>query len=133
MSPESMQFAVQKVKDSGNQNIWITDRGKQFGYEDLIVDFRVIPVMKKFTPVVLYITHSLQQPNQINGITGGRPENIEIITRAVVASGVDVVFLETHFNTSIAKSDGSNMLELEHLDRLLTRLTKLRSFIKERL
>ena len=133
MSPESMQFAVQKVKDSGNQNIWITDRGKQFGYEDLIVDFRVIPVMKKFTPVVLYITHSLQQPNQINGITGGRPENIEIITRAVVASGVDGVFLETHFNTSIAKSDGSNMLELEHLDRLLTRLTKLRSFIKERL
>ena len=94
---------------------------------------RGIPVMKKFAPVVLDITHSLQQPNQINGITGGRPENIEIIARATVASGVDGVFLGTHFNTSIAKSDGSNMLELEHLDGLLARLTKLRSFIKERL
>ena len=131
MSPESMQYAIQKVKESGNQNTWITDRGTQFGYQDLIVDFRGIPVMKKFAPVVLDITHSLQQPNQTNGISGGRPESIETIARAGVASGIDGIFLETHFDTSIAKSDGANMLDLKLLEGLLTRLSKLRTFVIE--
>ena len=133
MSPESMQFAVQKVKDSGNQNAWITDRGTQFGYQDLIVDFRGIPVMKKFAPTVLDVTHSLQQPNQSSGVTGGRPESIETIARAGIVTGVDGLFLETHYDPSSAKSDGANMLDLQHLDGLLTRLSRLRNFVTESL
>tara|TARA_B100001175_G_scaffold317239_1_gene333405 strand:+ start:153 stop:974 length:822 start_codon:yes stop_codon:yes gene_type:complete len=133
MSPESMQFAVQKIFDSGNQNVWITDRGTQFGYQDLIVDFRGIPVMKKFAPTILDITHSLQQPNQSNGITGGRPESIETIARAGIATGVDGLFLETHFDPSISKSDGANMLNLQYLEALLDRLSRLRSFVVESL
>lgn len=133
MSPESMQFAVQKVKDSGNQNAWITDRGTQFGYHDLIVDFRGIPVMKKFAPTVLDVTHSLQQPNQSSGVTGGRPESIETIARAGIVTGVDGLFLETHFDPSSAKSDGANMLDLQHLDGLLARLSRLRAFVTESL
>lgn len=133
MSPESMQFAVQKVKDSGNQNAWITDRGTQFGYQDLIVDFRGIPVMKKFAPTVLDVTHSLQQPNQSSGVTGGRPESIETIARAGIVTGVDGLFLETHFDPSSAKSDGANMLDLQHLDGLLARLSRLRAFVTESL
>lgn len=133
MSPESMQFAVQKVKDSGNQNAWITDRGTQFGYQDLIVDFRGIPVMKKFAPTVLDVTHSLQQPNQSSGVTGGRPESIETIARAGIVTGVDGLFLETHFDPSSAKSDGANMLDLQHLDGLLARLSRLRAFVSESL
>jgi 2-dehydro-3-deoxyphosphooctonate aldolase (KDO 8-P synthase) len=133
MSPESMQFAVQKVKDSGNQNAWITDRGTQFGYQDLIVDFRGIPVMKKFAPTVLDVTHSLQQPNQSSGVTGGRPESIETIARAGIVTGADGLFLETHFDPSSAKSDGANMLDLQHLDGLLARLSRLRAFVSESL
>ena len=133
MSPESMQFAVQKVKDSGNQNAWITDRGTQFGYQDLIVDFRGIPVMKKFAPTVLDVTHSLQQPNQSSGVTGGQPESIETIARAGIVTGVDGLFLETHYDPSSAKSDGANMLDLQHLDGLLTRLSRLRTFVTESL
>ncbi|MEK9604383.1 MAG: 3-deoxy-8-phosphooctulonate synthase [Flavobacteriaceae bacterium] len=133
MSPESMQFAVQKVKDSGNQNTWITDRGTQFGYQDLIVDFRGIPVMKKFAPTVLDVTHSLQQPNQSSGVTGGRPESIETIARAGIVNGVDGLFIETHFDPAIAKSDGANMLNLQHLEGLLSRLSRLRNFVTENL
>lgn len=133
MSPESMQFAVQKVKDSGNQNAWITDRGTQFGYQDLIVDFRGIPVMKKFAPTVLDVTHSLQQPNQSNGVTGGRPESIETIARAGIVNSVDGLFIETHFDPAIAKSDGANMLNLQHLEGLLSRLSRLRTFVTENL
>ncbi|MEC8402774.1 MAG: 3-deoxy-8-phosphooctulonate synthase [Bacteroidota bacterium] len=133
MSPESMRFAVQKVKDSGNENVWITDRGTQFGYQDLIVDFRGIPVMKKFAPTILDVTHSLQQPNQISGVTGGRPESIEIIARAGIVSGVDGLFLETHFDPTSAKSDGANMLDIQHLDGLLTRLSQLWFFVTENL
>lgn len=133
MSPESMQFAVQKVKDSGNKNVWITDRGTQFGYQDLIVDFRGIPVMKKFATTILDVTHSLQQPNQSNGVTGGRPESIEIIARAGIVTGVDGLFLETHYDPTSAKSDGANMLDLQHLDGLLTRLSQLWVFVTESL
>lgn len=129
MSPESMQFAVQKVKDSGNENAWITDRGTQFGYQDLIVDFRGIPVMKEMAPTVLDVTHSLQQPNQSSGVTGGRPESIETIARAGIATGVDGLFLETHYDPSTAKSDGANMLDIQYLEGLLTRLSQLRSFV----
>jgi 2-dehydro-3-deoxyphosphooctonate aldolase (KDO 8-P synthase) len=131
MSPESMQFAVQKVKDSGNENVWITDRGTQFGYQDLIVDFRGLPVMKEFAPTVLDVTHSLQQPNQSSGVTGGRPESIETLSRAGIVTGVDGLFLETHYDPSNAKSDGANMLDLQHLEGLLTRLSRLRNFVVE--
>ena len=131
MSPESMQFAVQKVKDSGNENVWITDRGTQFGYQDLIVDFRGLPVMKEFAPTVLDVTHSLQQPNQSSGVTGGRPESIETLSRAGIVTGVDGLFLETHYDPSNAKSDGANMLNLQHLEGLLTRLSRLRNFVVE--
>ena len=129
MSPESMQFAVQKVKDSGNENAWITDRGTQFGYQDLIVDFRGIPVMKEFAPTILDVTHSLQQPNQSSGVTGGRPESIETIARAGIATGVDGLFIETHFDPSSAKSDGANMLDIHYLEGLLTPLSGLRTFL----
>jgi len=129
MSPESMQFAVQKVKDSGNENTWITDRGTQFGYQDLIVDFRGIPVMKQYAPTVLDVTHSLQQPNQSSGVTGGRPESIETIARAGIATGVDGLFLETHFDPASAKSDGANMLDIKYLEGLLGRLADLKAFV----
>ena len=133
MSPESMQYAVDKIKSSGNENTWITDRGTQFGYQDLIVDFRGIPVMKKFAPTILDVTHSLQQPNQGNGLTGGRPESIETIARAGISTGVDGIFIETHFDPSNAKSDGSNMLEIKHLEGLLTRLAGLKKYYEENL
>ena len=128
MSPESMQYAVDKIKSTGNENTWITDRGTQFGYQDLIVDFRGIPVMKKFAPTILDVTHSLQQPNQGNGLTGGRPESIETIARAGISTGVDGIFIETHFDPSNAKSDGSNMLDIKHLEGLLTRLAGLKKY-----
>ena len=133
MSPESMQYAVDKIKSTGNENTWITDRGTQFGYQDLIVDFRGIPVMKKFAPTILDVTHSLQQPNQGNGLTGGRPESIETIARAGISTGVDGIFIETHFDPSNAKSDGSNMLEIKHLEGLLTRLAGLKKYYEENL
>lgn len=129
MSPESMQHAVRKVQDSGNKNAWITDRGTMFGYQDMIVDFRGIPTMQQFAPTVLDVTHSLQQPNQTSGVTGGRPDKIETIARAGIATGVDGLFIETHFDPSNAKSDGANMLALEHLEGVLTRLSKLREVV----
>ena len=129
MSPESMQFAVQKVFDSGNKKALITDRGTMFGYQDLIVDFRGIPTMRQFAPVVMDVTHSLQQPNQESGVTGGRPELIETIAKAGIAVGADGIFIETHPNPSEAKSDGANMLQLDKLDNLLAKLTKIREAI----
>ena len=121
-----MKYAVQKVLDSKNKNAWITERGSMFGYQDLIVDFRGIPEMKKIAPTILDITHSLQQPNQTNGVTGGRPEMIETLARAGVVNGVDGLFIETHFDPSIAKSDGANMLHLDYLEKLLTNLVAIR-------
>lgn len=129
MSPESMKHAATKVTDSGNDQVWITDRGTMFGYQDMVVDFRGIPTMKEFAPVVLDVTHSLQQPNQTSGVTGGRPDMIETIARAGIATGVDGLFMETHFDPSIAKSDGANMLHLNHLEKLLTNLVTLRKTV----
>ena len=129
LSPEAMKFAVQKVKDSGNEKTAIIERGNSFGYTDLIVDYRGIPIMKQYSPVILDITHSLQQPNQESGITGGRPELIETIAKAGIAVGADGIFLETHPNPSEAKSDGANMLQLDKLDNLLAKLTKIREAI----
>lgn len=129
MSPESMQHAVKKVKDSGNQKVWITDRGTMFGYQDMIVDFRGIPTMKQYAPTILDVTHSLQQPNQSVGVTGGRPEMIETIARAGVVNHVDGLFIETHFDPANAKSDGANMLHLNKLEGLLTNLVAIRKLI----
>ena len=129
LSPEAMQFAVQKVIDSGNEKTAIIERGNSFGYTDLVVDFRGIPTMKQFAPVILDVTHSLQQPNQNSGVTGGRPELIETIAKAGIAVGADGIFIETHPNPSEAKSDGANMLQLDKLDDLLGKLTKIREAI----
>ena len=129
LSPEAMQFAVQKVIDSGNEKTAIIERGNSFGYTDLVVDFRGIPVMKQYAPVILDVTHSLQQPNQNSGVTGGRPELIETIAKAGIAVGADGIFIETHPNPSEAKSDGANMLQLDKLDNLLGKLTKIREAI----
>lgn len=129
MSPSSMKHAVQKVKDSGNEKVWITDRGTMFGYQDMIVDFRGVPEMQNFAPTILDITHSLQQPNQQSGVTGGKPALIETIARAGIATGVDGLFLETHFDPSNAKSDGANMLDIRHLERLLSNLAAIRKAI----
>ena len=131
MSPESMQFAVQKVKDSGNDAAWITDRGTQFGYTDLIVDFRGVPAMRSIAPTVLDVTHSLQQPNQASGVTGGRPELIETIARAGIVNHMDGLFIETHPNPAKAKSDGANMLSLDLLEGMLGRLTEIRKTINQ--
>lgn len=129
MSPGAMKHAVQKVIDCGNEKVWITDRGTMFGYQDMIVDFRGIPEMQQFAPTILDITHSLQQPNQSSGVTGGKPELIETIARAGIAVGVDGLFLETHFDPANAKSDGANMLNLKYLENLLTRLVAIRKTI----
>ncbi len=130
LAPESMQFAVNKVKESGNSTIWVTDRGSMFGYQDMIVDFRGIPKMKKFNvPVIMDITHSLQQPNQSSGVTGGEPEMIETIGKAAIASGADGIFIETHFDPANAKSDGANMLHLDRLEDLLIKLVKVRKAV----
>lgn len=129
MSPGAMKHAVQKVIDSGNKKAWITDRGTMFGYQDMIVDFRGIPEMKAFAPTVLDVTHSLQQPNQTSGVTGGRPDMIETIARAGIATGVDGLFIETHFDPANAKSDGANMLDLQHLEGLLSNLVAIRKTI----
>ncbi|MCA0151636.1 3-deoxy-8-phosphooctulonate synthase [Winogradskyella vincentii] len=129
MSPEAMKHAVQKVKDAGNENAWITDRGTMFGYQDMIVDFRGIPTMRQYAPTVLDVTHSLQQPNQSIGVTGGRPEMIETIARAGVVNNVDGLFIETHFDPSNAKSDGANMLHLDNLEGLLTNLVAIRKLV----
>ena len=130
LSPKSMEHAVTKVKESRNNTIMITDRGTMFGYQDIVVDFRGIPIMKQFgVPIVMDITHSLQKPNQDSGITGGNPKMIETISKAAIATGVDGIFLETHPNPSIAKSDGSNMLKLDKLEELLVKLVKIRKVI----
>ena len=129
MSPESMQHAVQKVLDCGNQQVTITDRGTMFGYQDMLVDYRGIPTMQQFAPTILDITHSLQQPNQTSGVTGGRPDMIGTLARAGVAVGVDGLFLETHFDPANAKSDGANMLDIKYLEKLLKDLVAIRKTI----
>ncbi len=131
LSPGAMRFAAEKVSDSGNNNIIITERGTTFGYTDLVVDFRGIPQMQTFGyPVVMDVTHSLQQPNQTSGVTGGLPALIETIAKAAIAVGADGLFIETHPEPSKAKSDGANMLQLDLLEGLLTRLTRIREAIK---
>ena len=130
LSPGAMQFAIQKLLDSGNEKIMITERGTTFGYQDLIVDFRGIPEMKAFgKPVVLDITHSLQQPNQNSGVTGGKPEMIETIARAGMITGVDGIFIETHPDPANAKSDGANMLKLDKMKPLLENLVKIKQLV----
>lgn len=127
LSPEAMKFAIDKVKQSGNNKVMLTERGTTFGYQDLVVDFRGIPEMKSFgVPVVLDVTHSLQQPNQASGVTGGKPELIETIAKAGIAAGADGIFIETHPDPSKAKSDGANMLQLDKLENLLEKLLKVR-------
>ncbi|HAZ04952.1 MAG: 3-deoxy-8-phosphooctulonate synthase [Bacteroidetes bacterium GWF2_42_66] len=131
LAADSMQFAVNKVRDSGNNKVMLTERGTTFGYQDLIVDYRGIPEMQKNNcPVILDITHSLQQPNQSSGVTGGKPELIETIAKAGIAVGVDGIFIETHPNPAVAKSDGANMLRLDLLEDLLTKLLKIRQIVQ---
>ncbi|HEY0900360.1 MAG TPA: 3-deoxy-8-phosphooctulonate synthase [Sphingobacteriaceae bacterium] len=130
LSAGSMKFAVDKVKDSGNPNVILTDRGNTFGYQDLIVDYRGIPEMKSFgVPVVMDCTHSLQQPNQTSGVTGGKPELIETIAKAAIAVGADGLFIETHPDPAKAKSDGANMLHLDYLEDLMVKLIRLRQAV----
>ena len=131
LSPGAMQFAVQKVADAGNENVMITERGTTFGYTDLVVDYRGIPQMQQFGyPVIMDVTHSLQQPNQTSGVTGGLPALIETVAKAAIAVGADGLFIETHPEPAKAKSDGANMLQLDLLENLLTKLTKIRKAIK---
>ena len=130
LSPGAMKFAVDKVVDSGNNKVLITERGTTFGYQDLVVDFRGIPEMQSFgVPVIFDATHSLQQPNQSSGVTGGTPDLIETMARAAIAAGVDGLFLETHPDPSQAKSDGANMLKLDRLDDLIKKLSRLREVV----
>ncbi|MDT0608063.1 3-deoxy-8-phosphooctulonate synthase [Croceitalea rosinachiae] len=129
MSPESMKHAVTKVTETGNEQAIITDRGTMFGYQDMVVDFRGVPTMKHYAPVVLDVTHSLQQPNQSSGVTGGRPALIGTMAKAGIAAGVDGLFIETHFDPANAKSDGANMLDLSLLEKLLTDLVTLRKVV----
>lgn len=127
---ESMKFAAEKIRNAGNQQVILTERGNTFGYNDLVVDFRNIPVMQRHNvPVVMDCTHSLQQPNQSSGVTGGNPEMIGTIARAAIATGADGLFIETHPNPSVAKSDGANMLQLDLLEPLLARLVEIRKVI----
>lgn len=131
LSPGAMQFAAQKVVDAGNRQVMLTERGTTFGYTDLVVDYRGIPQMQAFGfPVVMDVTHSLQQPNQTSGVTGGMPALIETIAKAAIAVGADGLFIETHPEPAVAKSDGANMLRLDLLEGLLTRLTRIREAIK---
>ncbi len=127
LSPGAMEHAVRKVRDAGNPNVAVTERGTTFGYQDLIVDYRGIPEMRRNgCPVILDVTHSLQQPNQTAGVTGGRPDMIETVARAGIAVGCDGIFIETHQNPAQAKSDGANMLRLDLLPDLLEKLTVMR-------
>jgi len=126
MSAYSMKYAVDKVMESGNQKVIITERGTQFGYNDLIVDFRGINELKKIAPTILDVTHSVQKPNQTSGVTGGNPEYIESLARAGIVNGIDGIFLETHTDPSIAKSDGENMLDVNKVEDLLTNLLAIR-------
>ena len=130
LSPGAMQFAVQKVADAGNDNVMITERGTTFGYTDLVVDYRGIPQMQQFGyPVIMDVTHSLQQPNQTSGVTGGLPTLIETIAKAAIAVGADGLFIETHPEPSKAKSDGANMLQLDLLEGLLIKLVRIREAV----
>ena len=130
LSPGAMQFAVQKVADAGNDNVMITERGTTFGYTDLVVDYRGIPQMQQFGyPVIMDVTHSLQQPNQTSGVTGGLPTLIETIAKAAIVVGADGLFIETHPEPSKAKSDGANMLQLDLLEGLLTKLVRIREAV----
>ncbi len=132
LSAGAMQFAVTKVIESGNKNVMLTERGTTFGYQDLVVDYRGIPEMKKMNvPVILDITHSLQQPNQASGVTGGKPELIETIARAGIVVGADGIFIETHPNPEVAKSDGANMLRLDLLEGLLEKLVQIKQTINQ--
>ncbi len=132
LSPDAMKFAAEKVvSEGGAGNVMLTERGTTFGYQDLVVDFRGIPQMKKFGyPVVMDITHSLQQPNQTAGVTGGMPEMIETIAKAAIAVGADGLFIETHENPAVAKSDGANMLQLDLLEGLLDKLLRVREAVR---
>lgn len=131
LSPAAMQFAVQKIVDAGNKNVMITERGTTFGYTDLIVDYRGIPQMQEFGfPVIMDVTHSLQQPNQTSGVTGGLPALIETVAKAAIAVGTDGLFIETHPEPNKAKSDGANMLQLDLLEGLLERLIRIREAIR---
>ena len=131
LSAESMRFAVDKIRESGNENVMVTERGTSFGYQDLIVDYRGIQIMQDCCqcPVVLDVTHSLQQPNQSSGVTGGQPQLIEAIAKAGIAVGVDGLFIETHADPKSAKSDGANMLQLDLLEGLLEKLVRIRKAI----
>lgn len=130
LSPEAMRHAVNKMREAGNMNVAITERGTTFGYQDLIVDYRGIPEMQKNgCPVILDVTHSLQQPNQTAGVTGGRPDMIETVARAGIAAGVDGIFIETHQNPAVAKSDGANMLRLDLMGSLLSHLSLIRAAV----
>ena len=129
MDSKSMSYAVDKVLQSGNNNVLITERGSMFGYQDLIVDFRNIPKMKVYAPVILDVTHSLQKPNQESGVTGGQPDLIETIAKAGIVTGADGIFIETHSAPKSAKSDGKNMLPIEDLDELISKLVRIKSSI----
>ncbi len=130
LAASSMKFAVEKITEAGNQQVMLTDRGNTFGYQDLIVDFRGIPEMKAFNvPVIMDCTHSLQQPNQASGITGGKPALIETIAKAAIAVGADGLFIETHPDPKNAKSDGANMLHLELLEEMLVKLKRVREAV----
>lgn len=128
---ESMKFAVEKIKNEGNEKVMLTERGNSFGYTDLIVDYRNIPIMRNHAvPVIMDCTHSLQQPNQGSGVTGGNPQMIETIAKAAIAVGADGLFIETHPNPAVAKSDGANMLRLDLLEDLLVKLVAIREVVK---
>lgn len=130
LAPDSMRFAVNKLREAGNDEIILTERGSTFGYQDLVVDFRGIPEMQKnHVPVVMDVTHSLQQPNQSSGVTGGKPELISTIAKAAIAVGADGIFIETHPNPAVAKSDGANMLMLDYLEDLLHQLIRVRQAV----
>ena len=130
VSGPAMKFAVEKIKNAGNNNVWLTERGNSFGYQDLIVDFRNIPWMKETgVPVIVDCTHSLQQPNQSSGVTGGDPTLITTIASAAIATGADGLFIETHPNPAIAKSDGANMLPLDKMEALLEKLVRIRKAV----
>jgi 2-dehydro-3-deoxyphosphooctonate aldolase (KDO 8-P synthase) len=130
LSAGSMRFAVDKVYEAGNKRVILTDRGNTFGYQDLIVDYRGLPEMQSFgVPVVMDVTHSLQQPNQSSGVTGGKPQLIETIAKAAIAVGADGLFIETHPDPAHAKSDGANMLHLDLLEQLLVKLIKIRKAV----
>lgn len=131
LSPLAMQFAADKVVEAGNKHVMLTERGTTFGYQDLVIDYRGIPEMQAFGfPVILDVTHSLQQPNQTSGVTGGMPQLIETVAKAGIAVGADGLFIETHENPAVAKSDGANMLKLDLLEELLTKLVRIREAVK---